>query len=405
MKKLMYLEGLRGVAAIIVVLSHFVQFFYPRLLYSDDSLTHIYLESWISNTPLNLIYNGNFAVCIFFILSGYVLSLKFLKTKDPIVLYEMASKRYFRLAIPVSVSIFISYIIVRVGGIFYSKIMSMTLVSIDKLFELNHNSFQVIKLALYDVFIKGDASYNPVLWTMKYELFGSFMIFILLPLIAYRKYSYIKYVLYIFLVIFISKVAELYFVSFVLGMMLCEMHISKTGFFKFNNKFLKMCYLIIGIYFGTFPYVDTKGSIYEVLQLSILGGNAFVFYHIVGAFFLLMAFIQSELLQRFFSKTIFEFLGKISFSIYLTHFIILFSFSSFLFEKLSHFGFSYNITFILMAVPSLLIMVIIAYFMYKYVDSYAVKISGKVYDRFFKKILISFRSLFTKKTTNDRKTF
>lgn len=395
MKKLMYLEGLRGIAAITVVISHFAQFFYPRVLYTD-SVAHNDFEYWISDYPINLLYNGNFSVCLFFVLSGYVLSIKFFQKQDVKILYEMAVKRYFRLAIPVSVSVVFSYSLVNLGWIFYENIQGITKGTMTENFTLNHNFFEVIKLAFFDVFILGDSSYNNVLWTMRYELFGSFLIFLLLPLLAYKKKEYVQYVLYSFLILGIAKFVGLYFVAFILGVLLCDMHLSNRGVFRFKGKFYNWVLLLIGIYLGSYPYTDTEGTIYQVLDLKILGESAFVFYHIIGAFFILMVVLNSEKLQSIFSNKFFEFLGKISFSIYLTHFILLLSFSSFLFEKINLLNLSYNLTLLLTFIPSLILMVSVAYLMYLYVDSFAIKFSKKIHVLFFEKRY----ELFLKKNFN-----
>lgn len=65
MKPLSYLDGMRGIAAFIVVLSHFVQLFYPALLESDIQIAHNPFEMILNKTPFNIFYNGNFSVCIF----------------------------------------------------------------------------------------------------------------------------------------------------------------------------------------------------------------------------------------------------------------------------------------------------------------------------------------------------
>jgi peptidoglycan/LPS O-acetylase OafA/YrhL len=390
LKKLLYLEGLRGVAAIAVVLSHFIQYFYPRIL-NSGAVAHNDFEYWISDYPINILYNGNFSVCLFFVLSGYVLSIKFLQKNDTKILYEMAVKRYFRLAIPVSVSILLSYILVNLGWIYYENILEITKGAMSQKFELNHNFIEVIKLAFFDVFVLGDASYNSVLWTMRYELFGSFLIFIMLPLVAYNKKEYLQYILFFLLIIGIVKYVDLYIVPFILGVLLCDMHLKNRGVFKFKGKIYNTILLLIGIYLGSFPYTDTAGTIYQILELNVLGNSAFIIYHIIGAFFILIAFLNSVALQKIFSKKIFEFLGKISFSIYLIHFVLLFSFSSFLFEKLTLLNLSYNLTFILTFVPSIALMISIAYLMYLYVDSFSINFSKKVYTLFFEKMFNIFR--------------
>jgi peptidoglycan/LPS O-acetylase OafA/YrhL len=70
-KKLFYLDGIRGLAACIVVISHYIQVFYPAALNGRPQQAHSKWDIWYGHSPINLFYNGQFAVCLFFVLSGY----------------------------------------------------------------------------------------------------------------------------------------------------------------------------------------------------------------------------------------------------------------------------------------------------------------------------------------------
>ena len=122
MSKIRYLDGLRGLAAFEVIFHHFILAFYPALFSGPEILTHMKAgdEVYLSGSPLNLLYNGNFAVCIFFVLSGYVLSHKFFLHKDHEIITASAIKRYVRLAIPVAVSIFCVFILMKFS-LFYNQ--------------------------------------------------------------------------------------------------------------------------------------------------------------------------------------------------------------------------------------------------------------------------------------------
>ena len=50
------LYGLRGLSALVVVISHFVQIFFPALLTLDQSVVHNEWELSIPNQPINLVY-------------------------------------------------------------------------------------------------------------------------------------------------------------------------------------------------------------------------------------------------------------------------------------------------------------------------------------------------------------
>jgi len=115
MRKIQYLDGLRGLAALVVVFHHFILAFYPALFLGRNAATHLKdgTEAFISGSAMNIFYGGNFMVAIFFVLSGFVLSHKFFLKKDYEILTQGAVKRYIRLVIPVALSIFIAFFLLN----------------------------------------------------------------------------------------------------------------------------------------------------------------------------------------------------------------------------------------------------------------------------------------------------
>ena len=180
--KLRYLEGIRGLAAIIVVLHHYILAFYPAMSSANEAQIHnetSYFEEVMAQIPLNIFYNGGFAVCIFFILSGYVLSNNYHQNNNPQILIQYGVKRYFRLLVPVSVSILLAYTFVHLGFMNRLHLGDITK-SKDWLagsFNFSENITPMLKNMFVDVFFLKDNTYNPVLWTMTYELLGSLLIF------------------------------------------------------------------------------------------------------------------------------------------------------------------------------------------------------------------------------------
>ena len=100
-KRLYHLEGIRGLAAVSVLFAHFLQIFLPHVFYADPTEGHGVWERELATSPLNILVNGNFAVCLFFVLSGYVLSRNFLSNGSLGGLRRLALKRYPRLMLPV----------------------------------------------------------------------------------------------------------------------------------------------------------------------------------------------------------------------------------------------------------------------------------------------------------------
>ena len=69
----------------------------------------------IGNTPLSLLWNGPFWVIVFFILSGFVLPLKFFQTKRAQCIWGGIFRRYPRLMVPLLVVLSIIYSLVTFG--------------------------------------------------------------------------------------------------------------------------------------------------------------------------------------------------------------------------------------------------------------------------------------------------
>src|SRR5688572_2860924 len=102
--RLRYLDGLRGILAIIVFLHHFFYIFYPDIIFGGNYEEYLRkgmsFEKFMAFTPLNMLFNPGTAIHFFFFLSGYVQSFHYLKNPELGILQKSFIKRYFRLAIP-----------------------------------------------------------------------------------------------------------------------------------------------------------------------------------------------------------------------------------------------------------------------------------------------------------------
>ena len=328
--KITYLDGLRGMAAFIVVISHFFQVFAPSVFEGRTEIEHFAFENIAARTPLNLLFNGNFSVCLFFVLSGYVLSCKYFQTKNNRNIYSSAVRRYFRLAAPAFLSIILAYLIVRLGLGFYDDISGITLSSMPDPFAADIRLLAMLKEGLFHTFFTYGSQYNPVLWTMTYELLGSFLIFAFLLILGRRSLRFAGYLILIW--VFIDS----YYLGFVLGMLLSDLRNNGRDWLAYINRpWVNLTLFIAGIYAGSYPYIHPQGTLYSVLMWDSTDFSFFVFYHVIGSFLIITALLNSSRMQSLFSLKLFAHLGKISFSLYLVHFTIICSFGSFLFLQLS----------------------------------------------------------------------
>jgi peptidoglycan/LPS O-acetylase OafA/YrhL len=385
-QKLQHIEGIRGLAAIIVVLHHYTLAFYPALNFGDISQAHIgngSLELLMANTPINLIYNGGFAVCIFFILSGYVLSNSYHQTNNPKILIQYAIKRYFRLLVPVSASIIIAYVFIKIGFMHNSNLGAVTKTNdwLSTAFDHDRGILAVIKNIFVDVFFFKDNQYNPVLWTMTYELIGSFLIFSFLLLIHPFKY---KMSLFIGLILVLFFTDNNFYAAFILGVVLNKyvMQQQAEDNVMVIPKWLLVLILFVGIYFCSYPLaIDVNHTIYGFITFSFLLN--YEFYHVLGSFIVMFVILHSEKLKTILSGKTMRYIGKISFSFYLLHFIILCSFSCYLFS-LFYSKCHYNLAVLLACLCSLPLIGISAMFYYQCFDKSGIKLSEKVLRLFIK---------------------
>ena len=118
-QRILWLDGLKGLACMLVYVFHFLVGFYPATLYGEAAGSHIArfpgLEAAMPNCPAMFFLNGNFLVCIFCVVSGTVLGARMLSNPTPAAAGDMMLRRYFRLALPVFAAQFIAFVMSRTG--------------------------------------------------------------------------------------------------------------------------------------------------------------------------------------------------------------------------------------------------------------------------------------------------
>lgn len=144
--KILALESLRGLAALIVFLGHFVQVFGGY--------------QWFAKNKINFLLNGTASVYLFFTLSGFVLSYKFWTRYSNLEIIFSSFYRFFRL-----------FFMVAIVGFFGWFLYHFGFLNTDK-----QISFIIFLKESFFVFLNGQ-HFDMVFWTMKYELFGSLILF------------------------------------------------------------------------------------------------------------------------------------------------------------------------------------------------------------------------------------
>lgn len=316
----MELEGLRGIAAVIVVIFHFLVLFYPAMFYSVGALApvqHFRLEDNIHGTPLLAFLSGTFSVAVFFVLSGFVLSVGFFSKKDPQTIKRLAAKRYLRLMLPALVSILIALFFIKIGFSHFNEVREVTQSSaVPLMWSRSPDLFTAIYEGLVVIFVNAPVNnFNPALWTMKYEFIGSFIVFGTALLFAHSKWRWVVYSA------LIVGTHSNWYLGFIMGMILADLYVHREELLKKIPQSAYIGILALGIFMGAFPRSTSLDStIYGHIMLPWLteGANR-GFYTTLGALCIVVSAIGMLRFKRILSSRLLSRLGGYTYSLYLVH--------------------------------------------------------------------------------------
>lgn len=299
---LRFLDGLRGILCLIVVISHCVQLYLPSLRFTNDQTLTGRIEHYIACSPLNLFYSGLLPVSLFFVMSGFVISYKFNKTRDESLIIKGFLKRYFRFFIPISASYVIMYVL---SCLFYPKQISFPTVLFETIFE---TYFRNIKTT------------NGVLWTISYELLGSFLIYSMLSIFGKQKNRIFFYFISLALTI------DTQYSFFIFGLIMSDLY--SSGYIRNLNKpYVLISMISFSLFISSYPihypmegiYV---GGVYKYITFTKFWDLNYGTYLRIGVFTFFLTLLRFSYLQRALENRQIMFLGKISFPLYLVHYMI-----------------------------------------------------------------------------------
>jgi len=266
-------------------------------------------ESYFLNSPFDFFYSGAAGVYVFFVLSGVVLSASFSKGFGIKKFTLFFIKRYMRLMIPVLASCIIGYVVytgfkVNMNGIsqWASRLGNYDYTMQGAIYDGTIGAFKDQKFSIY----------NWVLWTMRIEIIGS----------------------YLLAAFFVLKFSQISLLSLFTGVMLYIYGLASSG----DNTFYGLgCFFVGSFFFSSDFRIGRKTATALLISGLYLAGvhynsswYQFFFGHadvrimndsieMMGAILIALAALKSNIIDFILSSKLAVFLGKISFSVYLTH--------------------------------------------------------------------------------------
>lgn len=302
MQRLKYLDGLKGFGCLMVFITHLkmFEFTYPYELFS----------------MINEVFYGEVIINVFLAASAYGITASIHSNlKKGNGLRTLILKRYFRLAIPVAFALIVSALFYYGGLIATHQAVEHgghpLLVQFYKSLSLSG----LAKAFFLSPFGETFGWLSPA-WMMKYFLYGTFMtIAFVLGTEGLKQWK--KYLICLFF-IFLFYFIDVHMIYIIMGFMLFEYLQSKKEF-KYD-RWIAILFFLLYLGFRAiiyFCHFHRHGDTCTVLSILFLIGIT-----------------HAPTLQKFFSTKPMLWLGKISLSIYLLHFILVCSLSCWLFVLL-----------------------------------------------------------------------
>ncbi|MDP9895797.1 peptidoglycan/LPS O-acetylase OafA/YrhL [Variovorax boronicumulans] len=294
-----YLDGLRGWAALVVVLCHAGEIFWP---------------AWRPGFYL-LATDGSFSVFIFFVLSGYVLSVGFFRTSERRAVVDLALRRYPRLTVPIFAASCLAMGLMALGlmrNIPASKVTGSE-GWLPIVYAFTPTVADVLHFSFWRVYVDGSpaSSYDAPLWTMPVEMQGSILVFA--ALLVMGRGAVLRGAIHVALLAVTGWLASP-FVAMAAGAAIAN--------FTQLDMHRKLAVS------NAAPLVSWALSIGAIVFAAVRPNDFGPVWLTLCSAGLLYGVLLNKGFQRALSSPVSQWLGRVSFSLYLLHIPVLCSFTS-----------------------------------------------------------------------------
>lgn len=311
------LEGLRGLAALVVVIHHHLLVLPTIFPYPTDATGVLAVLLY---SPLHLLWAGGEAVLLFFMLSGFVLSLSTWEGR-PVQMQEFIIKRIWRIWVPCIVAVTLAFGAAELIGPSVLPTASTWFNSIWQAANLRAYSEHLLMLGGIDSY---NQAFIPVVWSLKWEMWGS----LLLPLVllaASQRSALVIAGSAISLWVYwqggggsaVNQGLLRFLPMFVLGALLAYHSSRVAAWIQHQTHLTQMLLLALALLIIPFQWYSFTGA--PSPTRSIINDYAVL----SGAALLIALALGCSNVKQWLEHPFILWLGRISFSIYLYHALVL----------------------------------------------------------------------------------
>lgn len=301
------LDGLRGLAALVVVACHALSTL-PGIgsaVSGDRSAGLNTAEAWAVFSPLHVLWNGTPAVHVFFVLSGFVLVLPFTRPGAAAKWAQYYAKRFFRLYLPAWASLAVAVALMTAIPRSASPLQSPW----ADIYVTDPSVGQVLKDGLL---MLNASTVNTPLWSLKWEVLFSLLlpVYVLVAL-RWRRFWHLKIVLALLLAAagaLLDVEALSYLPIFAVGAVLGAERERIRELTRPWPRFVWFFVAAAGIFLANAEWISP--------EQPIPGVEAVV---TVGATLIVLLFVSCRSAKSLGDTAAAQWLGRVSFSLYLVH--------------------------------------------------------------------------------------
>lgn len=299
------IEGLRFISILLVVLSHI-----------NNNTLHVYPAEFqsASETPLAIFLEECGAgISIFFFISGFILSLPFLKAyvynEQKVSLKHYYCRRLTRIEPPYIISLTFFFLV----AIFILK----------QPFSDALEHYAASAVYMHNIIYDHISTINPVAWTLEIEI-QFYVIFPVIALALFRKNDLLRRLLLFALFVLmgnlyaqhsdffaqyhLTKSLFAYFGLFTAGIIVADWYLVHKNFLAENKSFL---FDVLGL-----------TALYFIIVLSGFQAFGYRMFVFTCYFALFISIFKGTILSKIFTNKYIDIIGGMCYSIYLVHYAI-----------------------------------------------------------------------------------